>query len=207
VLDDVDLELAAGETVALVGPSGAGKSTIASLLLLLAAPTEGQVLADGVDVAALDPGAWRRQLAWLPQRPMLLRATVADNIRLAAPGAGFERVRAAAALAGAAGFIKALSDGYETVIGDGGRVLSAGQARRLALARVFLRGAAFVILDEPTAHLDPESADRVAAAIESNRGRCTTLLISHHAELAARCDRVVRIEEGRTAPMLVEAVA
>jgi thiol reductant ABC exporter CydD subunit len=206
-LDAVDLELGVGETVALVGPSGAGKSTIAALLLRLAEPSDGRVLVDGLDVADFEPGAWRRQLAWLPQRPTLLRGTVEENIRLADPTAGFERVRAAAALAGADGFVEALPEGYETVVGDGGRVLSAGQARRLALARVFLRNAPFVILDEPTAHLDPESAAHVAAAIESYRGRCTTLLISHHEELASRCDRVVRIEDGRSVATLVEAVA
>jgi thiol reductant ABC exporter CydD subunit len=206
-LDGVDLELEAGQAVALVGPSGAGKSTIASLLLGLAEPTEGRVLVDGLDVAALDPRAWRRQLAWLPQRPSLLRGTVAENIALGEPRAGLERIRAAAALAGADEFVRALPDGYGTVVGEGGRPLSAGQARRLALARVFLRDAALVVLDEPTAHLDGESAERVAAVIESRRGRCTMLLISHRLELAARCDRIVGIEDGRLAAPLVEAVA
>jgi thiol reductant ABC exporter CydD subunit len=206
-LEDVDLELAAGETVALVGPSGAGKSTIASLLLRLAEPTAGRVLVDGIDVAAFEPQAWRRQLAWLPQRPAVLRGTVAENIRLADPTASLERVRAAAELAGADGFVDTLPQGYETVVGDGGRPLSAGQARRLALARVFLRNAPLAILDEPTAHLDSESADHVAAAIDGYRGRCTMLVISHRSELAAHCDRIVRIEDGRAAASLMEAVA
>jgi thiol reductant ABC exporter CydD subunit len=206
-LEDVDLELAAGETVALVGPSGAGKSTIASLLLRLAEPTAGRVLVDGIDVAAFEPQAWRRQLAWLPQRPSVLRGTVAENIRLADPTASLERVRAAAELAGADGFVDTLPQGYETVVGDGGRPLSAGQARRLALARVFLRNAPLAILDEPTAHLDSESADHVAAAIDGYRGRCRMLVISHRSELAAHCDRIVRIEDGRAAASLMEAVA
>jgi len=206
-LDEVDLDLIAGETVALVGPSGAGKSTVASLLLLLAQPTEGRILAEGLDVATFEPATWRRQLAWLPQRPSLLRGTVAENIRLADPSARFERVRSATALAGADGFIEELPGGYETVVGDGGRPLSAGQTRRLALARVFLRNAPLVILDEPTAHLDAESAERVAAAIAGYRGGCTMLLITHSSELAAQCDRVVRIEDGRPAAALVEAVA
>jgi thiol reductant ABC exporter CydD subunit len=206
-LEDVDLELAAGETVALVGPSGAGKSTIASLLLRLAEPTAGRVLVDGIDVAAFEPQAWRRQLGWLPQRPSVLRGTVAENIRLADPTASLERVRAAAELAGADGFVDTLPQGYETVVGDGGRPLSAGQARRLALARVFLRNAPLAILDEPTAHLDSESADHVAAAIDGYRGRCRMLVISHRSELAAHCDRIVRIEDGRAAASLMEAVA
>jgi ATP-binding cassette, subfamily C, bacterial CydD len=206
-LDEVELQLCPGETVALMGPSGAGKSTIASLLLLLAEPDEGSVLADGLEVSAFDPETWRRQLAWLPQRPSLLRGTVADNIRLGGQSAGLARVRSAAALAGADSFIEALPEGYETVVGDGGRPLSAGQARRLGLARAFLRNAPLVILDEPTAHLDPESADRVAAAIDGYRHRCTMLLITHRPELVARCDRVVRVEDGRTDAALVEAVA
>jgi thiol reductant ABC exporter CydD subunit len=206
-LDGVDLDLSPGETLSLVGPSGAGKSTIASLLLGLVEPTEGRLVADGLEVAAFDPAAWRRQLAWLPQRPTLLRGTVEENIRLADPTASFERVRAAAALAGAADFVDVLPDGYETVVGDGGRPLSAGQARRIALARVFLRDAPLVILDEPTAHLDRESAAHVTAAIERSRGRCTTLLISHDLGLAAHGDRVVRLENGCLAGTLVEAVA
>jgi len=206
-LDEVDLDLEPGASLALVGPSGAGKSTIASLLLRLAEPTAGRVLGGGLDVADFEPEAWRRQLAWLPQQPSLLRATVTENIRLADPAAGLERVQAAAALAGADGFVEALPDGYETLVGDGGRPLSAGQARRLALARAFLRDAPLMILDEPTAHLDPESAERVAAAIDGYRGRCTLLLITHQPELAAHCDRIVRIEDGRTASPLVEAVA
>jgi thiol reductant ABC exporter CydD subunit len=206
-LDEVDLELAAGETVALVGPSGAGKSTIASLLLRLAEPTAGRVLADELDVSAVDLEAWRRQLAWLPQRPSVLRGTVAENIRLADPAASFERVRRAAKLAGADGFVEALPDGYETIIGDGGRPLSAGQARKLALARVFLRDASLLIFDEPTAHLDPESAAHVAAAINSYRGSSTMLVISHRFELAANCDRIVRIQDGRPAASPMEAVA
>jgi ABC-type multidrug transport system fused ATPase/permease subunit len=132
---------------------------------------------------------------------------VAENIRLGDEGAGLERVRSAAALAGADGFIGELPEGYDTVVGDGGRPLSAGQARRLALARAFLRDAPLVILDEPTAHLDAESADRVAAAIEGHRRGCTMLLITHSPELVAQCDRIVRIEDGRPATELVEAVA
>jgi len=206
-LEDIELELEAGESVALVGPSGAGKSTVASLLLRLAEPTEGRLLVGGIDFSAFEAETWRRQLAWLPQRPTMLRGTVAENILLADPEATFERVQAAAALADADGFVEALPEGYETVVGDGGRPLSAGQIRRLALARTFLRDAPLVILDEPTAHLDPQSAAHVAAAIEGYRGRCTMLLISHSSELAARCDRVVRIEDGKTVRALMEAVA
>jgi ATP-binding cassette, subfamily C, bacterial CydD len=207
VLDRVDLELAPGELVALVGPSGAGKSTVASLLLRLAEPTDGRVVADGRDAACCSPEGWRLQAAWVPQRPALLRATVAENIRLSDPAAAEERVRAAAELAGADGFIRDLPDGYRTVVGDGGRPLSAGQVQRIALARAFLRDAAIVVLDEPTANLDAASAEIVSDAIERLRPGRTVLLICHRPELAARADRIVRLEGGRVTESPMEAVA
>ena len=199
VLDAVDLELAAGQTVALVGPSGAGKSTIASLLLRLAEPTDGRVTVGAVDLAACDAAAWRSQVSWVPQRPTLFRGTVADNIRLGVPAAGSDRVQAAARLAGADAFVRELPDGYDTLVGDGGRQLSAGQLQRIALARAFLRDASFVILDEPTANLDPDSAEVIGEAVERLREGRTVLLIAHRPELAARADRVVRLQGGRIA--------
>jgi ATP-binding cassette, subfamily C, bacterial CydD len=198
VLAGVDLELEPGETVALTGPSGGGKSTIAALLLLLAEPTAGRVTAGGVDLAGCDPVAWRAQVAWVPQRPTLFRGTVADNIRLGDGAAGDSAVRKAAVLAGADAFVRGLPDGYRTVVGDGGRPLSAGQVRRIALARALLRDAPLVILDEPTADLDPASAELVGDAVERLLDGRTVLLITHRAELEARADRVVRLGGGRT---------
>ena len=198
VLDGLSLELEPGETVALVGESGAGKSTVASLLLRLVEPTAGRISVDGVDLSTCEPRAWRRLVAWVPQRTSLLRGTVAENIRLGEPDASDERVREAAALAGADDFVRALPDGYETVVGDGGRPLSAGQGRRLALARAFLRDAPLVILDEPTADLDPASAEAVAEAVERLRAGRTVLVMAHRPELVERADRVVVLEGGRT---------
>jgi ATP-binding cassette, subfamily C, bacterial CydD len=197
VLDAVDLELEPGETVALVGPSGGGKSTVASLILRLAQPLRGRVTAGPVDLADCAPDAWRAQLAWLPQRPTLFRGTVADNIRLGDAAADQPRVRTAAELAGADSFIHELPDGYRTLVGDGGRPLSAGQRQRIALARAFLREAPLVILDEPTANLDPLSAELVEDAVERLGDGRTVLLIAHRPELAARADRVVLLEAGR----------
>ena len=191
VVAGLDLELEPGETVALTGPSGAGKSTIAALLLLLAEPSAGRVTVGGVDLAGCDPAAWREQVAWVPQQPTLFRGTVADNIRLGDPGAPDATVREAAAQAGADGFVRELPDGYETVVGDGGRPLSAGQVRRIALARAFLRDAPLVILDEPTADLDPASAEAVGEAVVRLLGGRTVLLVTHRPDLEARADRVV----------------
>jgi ATP-binding cassette, subfamily C, bacterial CydD len=197
VLDSVDLELAPGETVALVGPSASGKSTIASLVLGLANPSRGRVRAGAVDLAACDAKAWRAQLAWVPQRPALLRATVAENIRLGDPTASDSRMRAAAVVVGADAFVRELEHGYDTVVGDGGRPLSAGELKRIALARAFLRDAALVVLDEPTAHLDPVSVELVGEAIERLHDGRTVLLITHDPELARRADRVVTLAGGR----------
>jgi len=197
VLDGFELELLPGETVALVGESGAGKSTVGILLLRLAEPTSGRLSVGGVDLARCRADAWRRQLAWVPQQPTILRGTVADNIRLGDAGASEDRVQRAAELAGADGFVRALPRGYATLVGDGGRPLSTGERRRIALARAFVRDAPLVVLDEPTADLDPSSAELVANAIDRLRGDRTLLLIAHRSELVGRADRVVVLEAGR----------
>jgi thiol reductant ABC exporter CydD subunit len=195
VLAGFDLELSPGETVALVGPSGAGKSTVASLLLRLLEPSAGRVTVGGIDLAECRAELWRRQTAWVPQRPTIFRGTVADNIRLGNERAVESAVRDAAMLAGADRFIRSLPEGYRTLVGDGGRALSAGERRRIALARAFLRDAPLVILDEPTADLDPISADVVAEAVERLCAGRTVLLIAHRPELVARADRVVALGE------------
>lgn len=201
VLRGVDLELAPGETVALVGPSGGGKTTLLSLLLRLAEPDAGAVLCGGVDLREVEREEWWRRVAWVPQRPTVFAGTVEENVRLADPGASAERVLAAAEGAGLLEVARELPAGMQTRVGEGGRRLSAGQAQRLGLARAFLRDAPLVLLDEPTAHLDEATERAVAAAVERLTAGRTALLVAHRAEPARRADRVVELREGRISPV------
>jgi ABC-type multidrug transport system fused ATPase/permease subunit len=197
VLDGVSLVLAPGAMTALVGPSGAGKTTLARIVARLADPQGGAVTCGGVDLRHVEPRAWRARVAWVPQRCTLFAGTVEDNVRLARPDASAGDVARALCAAGAEELVAALPEGARTRVGDGGRRLSAGQSRRIALARAFLDDAPLVVLDEPTAHLDPESAAAIEAAIARLAVGRTVLLITHRAELAARCDRVVELRDGR----------
>jgi thiol reductant ABC exporter CydD subunit len=197
VLSDVELELEPGELTALVGPSGAGKSTIARLLMRLADPTHGAVTCGEVDLRGVDVEDWQRHIAWVPQRPRLFEGSVAENIRLSNPTAGDEQVLAAVRAAGAGELIAGLPAGLATPLGERGRRLSAGQRQRIALARAFLRDAPLLVLDEPTAHLDPESAEAIAEAVERLTAGRTTLSIVHHEAFANRASRIVHLDAGR----------
>jgi ABC-type multidrug transport system fused ATPase/permease subunit len=147
----------------------------------------------------VDPHAWRRRIAYVPQRPTLFHGTVADNIRLGDPGADDDAVRRAAEDAGAHEFVSALPQGYDTLVGEAERQLSTGERRRIALARAFLRDAPLVLLDEPTADLDAARVSLVSAAIERLGAGRTVLLVAHRPEVASQADRVVRLANGRVA--------
>jgi thiol reductant ABC exporter CydD subunit len=207
VLDGVELRLAPGETVAVVGESGTGKSTLEALLLGLLAPTGGRICVGGDDLAACQMDTWRLNVAWVPQHPTLLHASVAENIRLGNAQASDREVAEAAARAGAAEFITTLPDGYATTIGDGGRSLSPGERRRIALARAFLKDAPLVILDEPTADLDTHSVEIVSRAVKRLRGGRTVLLIAHRPELIGHADRIVTLANGVVIPALQRKAA
>jgi ATP-binding cassette subfamily C protein CydD len=198
-LNGVTFAIQPGEQIALVGPSGAGKSTIAALLLRFITPTGGTISVDGVPLTDLDPAAWRSRLAWVPQRPYLLNASVIDNIRLGRPDATPDEVMYAARQAHAHDFITALPDGYATGIGERGARLSGGQAQRIALARAFLRDAPLLILDEATANLDAENEQLVNDALTRLLEGRTALIIAHRLRTVTQADRIIVLADGRVA--------
>ncbi|MFZ5897635.1 MAG: thiol reductant ABC exporter subunit CydD [Bacillota bacterium] len=196
-LKGVSFALHPGERVALVGPSGAGKSTVANLLLRFMDPDQGLIKINGISLAQIPAEEWRRHVALVPQNPYIFYGTVAENIRLACPGAGIDDVMAAAEMAGAHRFILDLPQGYDTPVGEGGMRLSGGQAQRVALARAFLKDAPLLVLDEATAGLDPWNERVVLEALERLMQGRTVLIIAHRLNTACRADRILVLEGGR----------
>ncbi|MGW2837086.1 thiol reductant ABC exporter subunit CydD [Streptomyces sp. NPDC001493] len=188
------LVVAPGETVALVGPSGAGKSTLLDVVLGFRAPDEGTVRVGGVDLATVSPERWRERVAWVPQRPVLFAGTVAENVRLARPDADDAAVEAALRDAGAHAFVAALPEGGQTLLGEDGAGLSAGQRQRLALARAFLADRPVLLLDEPTASLDGGTEAGIVDAVRRLAEGRTVLLVAHRPALLPLADRIVTLE-------------
>jgi ATP-binding cassette subfamily B protein len=209
VLDGVDLEISPGEFVAIVGASGSGKSTLADLLARLIDPEAGRVLLDGRDLREIRLEEVRRHIAVVEQDPFIFHASVADNVRYVAPDATEAQVREALGAAGLRQLVQSMPGGIETVVGERGKELSAGERQRLAIARAFLADAAVLVMDEATGALDPSTE---AAVLEGYgrvmRGR-TTIVITHRIDLARQAERVVVIEDGRIAedgpPRVLEA--
>ncbi|WP_406105421.1 thiol reductant ABC exporter subunit CydD [Streptomyces sp. NBC_01003] len=197
-VSEADFEVAPGETVAFVGPSGVGKSTLLSAALGFVRPDAGRVLVGGADLAGLDREAWHARVAWVPQRPQLYAGSVADNVRLARPDASSAEVEEALREAGAQDFVRALPDGADTLLGEDGAGLSAGQRQRLALARAFLADRPVVLLDEPTAALDGETEAGIVEAVRRLAAGRTVLLVVHRPALLAVADRVVRLDVPRS---------
>ncbi|MGD2077887.1 MAG: thiol reductant ABC exporter subunit CydD, partial [Chloroflexota bacterium] len=196
-LNGLSLTIPAGKTVALVGPTGAGKSTVAYLLLRFLMPDKGQINVGGRVLAGIDLHSWRSSVAWVPQRPHLFHGSVADNLRLARPKAAMSDLVSAARAAQAHDFIQALPQGYDTPIGEGGSRLSGGQRQRLAIARAYLKDAPYLILDEATANLDPESEDAVRDALRRLTRDRTVLIIAHRLQLARDADLIAVVDRGR----------
>ena len=203
VLDDVSFEAAPGHSVAIVGASGSGKSTIAALILRLIDPDSGTVLLDGRDLRSVPLADIRRHVVLVEQEPTLLHATIAENLRYGIADQGGsgsatgETLRRAAESAGVSGFIDSLPQGFDTVVGERGLQLSAGERQRLALARAFLADPSVLVLDEPTAALDPISERAVVEGYRAvMRGR-TTLIVSHRRDVAMSADQVVVLDGAR----------
>ncbi|MBL6455096.1 thiol reductant ABC exporter subunit CydD [Belnapia sp. T6] len=196
-LDGLSFRVNAGDTLVLAGPSGAGKSSVLRLLMGFHRPDSGRIAINGQDAMALKPAELRRLSSYVGQKPHLFRASLRENIRFARPDASAEQVEAAARAARVLDFAADLPQGLDTLLGEGGWGLSGGQAQRVALARAFLRDTPLVLLDEPTAHLDPGTE---AEVIESLQRLClgrTAIIASHSAAARARLGRVLEISGGR----------
>ncbi|WP_414471985.1 ABC transporter transmembrane domain-containing protein [Microvirga sp. M2] len=196
-LHGLSFAVASGERVAIVGPSGAGKSTILQLLLRFYDPQSGTIRVDGVPVTEADPFALRARMALVPQESTIFASSVLDNIRYGRPEASEEEVRRAAELASAHGFIQALPQGYETLIGERGVTLSGGQRQRLAIARAILKDAPILLLDEATSALDAESERKVQEALDRLMDGRTTLVIAHRLATVRSADRILVMDKGR----------
>jgi ATP-binding cassette subfamily B protein len=197
VLDHLNLRIAAGERVALVGSSGAGKSTLMNLLLRLAEPSAGRILIDGVDIRRYTRASLRRALGVVPQEPMLFAVSVRENIAYGRPDATMEEIEAAARAARAHEFVIDLPQGYDTELVERASNLSGGQRQRLCLARALVRQPAILLMDEPTAAVDPRSARLIHEAVARVHGKRTLIVITHDAASLAACDRVLTLARGR----------
>ncbi|MBA2375855.1 MAG: ABC transporter ATP-binding protein [Rubrobacter sp.] len=199
ILRGVSFEAEPGGRVALVGASGSGKTTITSLIARLYDPKTGRVTIDGHDIRDFTMKSLRDNITFVPQEPMLFRASVAENIAYGKPGATMAEVERAAGLAGADGFINGLPEKYDTVLAERGESLSGGQRQRISIARAMLRESPVLILDEPASGLDAEAAAAVEESWRSLTDGRTTFLIAHELRLARNVDRILVVEDGRIA--------
>ncbi len=196
-LRDLGLEIRSGEHIALVGSSGVGKSTLAALLLRFIEPSSGRITIDDGPIKIIPLEAWRSLFAWVPQDPFLFHDTISANLRLAKPDATQAELSVAASLAHLDQFIQALPEGYETLIGEAGARLSAGQAQRLALARAYLKDAPILILDEPTSSLDPQQEVLVETCLRELMVDRTVITFAHRLNTVFQADRILVLEGGR----------
>ncbi|WP_417687070.1 ABC transporter transmembrane domain-containing protein [Roseibium sp.] len=197
VIRDLTLDIAPGETVAVVGPSGAGKSTLFHLLMRFYDPTSGAVRLNGIDLTRMDPKELRQHLALVPQEAAIFAASIRENIAYGKPSAAQEEIEKAAEAASAHQFITQLPDGYDTLSGERGITLSGGQKQRIAIARAILKNAPVLLLDEATSALDAESEHLVQKALDHLMEGRTTLVIAHRLATVLKADRIVVMDGGR----------
>jgi ATP-binding cassette subfamily B protein len=196
-LSDISFTVKPGQVVGIFGMTGSGKSSLLGLIPRFYDPQQGRILADGQDLRALDLDAFRRQIGIVYQESFLFSNTVAANIAFGHPHATMEQIERAARIAAAHEFITALPHGYETVLGESGVDLSGGQRQRLALARALLLEPPILILDDPTASVDPRTENEIISALrEAMRGR-TTFLVSGRVSLLRRADLILVLDNGR----------
>jgi len=201
VLHHVSFKLLAGTSAAIIGPSGAGKTTLLNLLPRFFDPASGAVLLEGIDLRDLRLADLRAQIGLVLQKPIILPATVAENIAYGKPNATMAEIETAAHYANASGFIEKLPEHYQTIVGDGGTHLSVGERQRINLARAFLKDAPILLMDEPTSALDVESEAQVVASLFAlMRGR-TTLMVAHRLTTIRRVDKILVVENGRLTEM------
>jgi len=196
-LDEIELVVEEGETVAFVGPSGSGKSTMLNLVLGFLRPTSGRILLDGRDMEQLDLRTARRFLSVVPQESVLFEGSIRDNVAYGLGEIPDERVRAALRDANALDIVDALPDGWDTVVGERGARLSGGQRQRLAIARALVRDPRILLLDEATSALDSESEQKVKDALANLMSNRTTLVVAHRLSTIRSADRIVVLEKGR----------
>ena len=196
-LAGVNLDLHVGELVALVGPTGAGKTTLAYLIPALLRPTSGRVLVDGTDAGDIDLDSLRRQVTYVFQEHLLLPESIRENLKLANPEASEERMMAALETAGCMDFIDELPQGIDAVLGRSGDTLSVGQQQRLSIARGLVRDASILILDEPTAALDPQTENQLVASLHEAAANRLVVVIAHRLSTIRNADRIVFLDEGR----------
>ena len=196
-LNDVSLQIKPGETVALVGPSGAGKTTVIQLLLRFYDPDKGRLLIDGHDLKSVKRADFRKNIALVPQDPVIFATTARENIRFGRPEATDAQVESAARAAAAHDFLSALPEGYDSQVGERGVMLSGGQKQRIAIARAILRDAPILLLDEATSALDAESERLVQDAVDTLAEGRTTLVVAHRLATVKKADRIVVFDAGR----------
>jgi ABC-type transport system involved in cytochrome bd biosynthesis fused ATPase/permease subunit len=197
ILHDISIVVAPGRRVALTGRSGAGKSSALHVLLHFLEASSGSASIGGVDVRRMTRAGMARHVAWLAEETHLFAATLADNLRLAHPEATDAECAEVLARVGLGAWHRSLPDGLETVLGAGGRALSAGERQRLGMARALLSNAQLLLLDEPTAHLDPWSSAEVLGELLGAAGARSVLVVSHEPGVATQVDAVVTLDSGR----------